>query len=48
VTVKEAANAFLNAKQALVDAGELSPWTWSAKGARRRKGKAAGTGAGPA
>jgi hypothetical protein len=29
LTVKEAANAFLNAKQALVDAGELSPRTWS-------------------
>src|SRR5215471_12927524 len=28
VTVKDAANAFLNAKQALVDAGELSPRTW--------------------
>ena len=29
VTVKDVANAFLNAKQALVDAGELSPWTWA-------------------
>src|SRR5262249_9406124 len=29
LTVKEAANAFLNAKQALVDAGELSPRTWA-------------------
>jgi integrase len=28
VTVKDSANAFLNAKQALVDAGELSPRTW--------------------
>jgi integrase len=28
LTVKEAANAFLNAKQALVDSGELSPRTW--------------------
>jgi integrase len=28
LTVKEASNAFLNAKQALVDAGELSPRTW--------------------
>jgi integrase len=28
-TVKDAANAFLNAKQALVDAGELSPRTWA-------------------
>jgi hypothetical protein len=28
VTVKDVANAFLNAKQALVDAGELSPRTW--------------------
>src|SRR5262249_49870636 len=27
LTVKDAANAFLNAKQALVDAGELSPRT---------------------
>src|SRR5438445_8574186 len=27
-TVKEIANAFLNAKQAMVDAGELSPRTW--------------------
>src|SRR5262249_54217960 len=29
VTVKDVVNAFLNAKQALVDAGELSPRTWS-------------------
>jgi integrase len=29
VTVKALANAFLNAKQALVDAGELSPRTWA-------------------
>jgi integrase len=29
LTVKDAANAFLNAKQALVDAGELSPRTWA-------------------
>src|SRR5262249_33459136 len=29
LTVKGAANAFLNAKQALVDAGELSPRTWA-------------------
>src|SRR5262245_26799315 len=29
LTVKEAVNAFLNAKQALVDAGELSPRTWA-------------------
>ena len=29
VTVKDVANAFLNAKQALVDAGELSPRTWA-------------------
>src|SRR5262249_36935683 len=28
LTVKEAANAFLNAKAALRDAGELSPRTW--------------------
>jgi integrase len=28
-TVKDVANAFLNAKQALVDAGELSPRTWA-------------------
>jgi integrase len=28
VTVKDAVNAFLNAKQALLDAGELSPRTW--------------------
>ena len=28
LTVRELANAFLNAKQALVDAGELSPLTW--------------------
>ncbi len=28
LTVKELANAFLNQKQALVDAGELSPLTW--------------------
>src|SRR5262249_25978636 len=27
-TVKDAANAFLNAKKALLDAGELSPRTW--------------------
>src|SRR5437762_8304935 len=27
-TVKDAANAFLNAKQAALDAGELSPRTW--------------------
>jgi integrase len=27
-TVKDAANAFLNAKQALVDVGELAPRTW--------------------
>jgi integrase len=29
LTVKDAANAFLNAKQALVDTGELSPRTWA-------------------
>jgi hypothetical protein len=29
LAVKELANAFLNAKQALVDAGELSPRTWA-------------------
>jgi integrase len=29
LTVKELANEFLNAKQALVDAGELSPRTWA-------------------
>src|SRR5262245_10520537 len=29
LTVKDAANHFLNAKQALVDAGELSPRTWA-------------------
>jgi integrase len=29
VTVKDLANDFLNAKQALVDAGELSPRTWA-------------------
>jgi integrase len=29
LTMKDAANAFLNAKQALVDAGELSPRTWA-------------------
>jgi integrase len=29
LTVKELANRFLNAKQALVDAGELSPRTWA-------------------
>jgi len=29
VTVKDVANAFLNAKQALVDAGELSALTWA-------------------
>jgi integrase len=29
LTVKDAANAFLNAKQALVDADELSPRTWA-------------------
>jgi hypothetical protein len=29
LTVKELANALLNAKQALVDAGELSPRTWA-------------------
>ena len=28
LTVKELANAFLHAKQALVDAGELAPLTW--------------------
>jgi hypothetical protein len=28
ITVKDAANAFLNAKKALLDAGELSPRTW--------------------
>jgi hypothetical protein len=28
LTVKDAANAFLNAKKALMDAGELSPRTW--------------------
>lgn len=28
VTVKDAVNAFLNAKQALLDASELSPRTW--------------------
>jgi integrase len=28
VTIKDVANAFLNHKQALVDAGELSPRTW--------------------
>src|SRR5437660_6124493 len=29
LTVKELANRFLHAKQALVDAGELSPRTWA-------------------
>jgi hypothetical protein len=29
LTVKDAANAFLNAKQALVEASELSPRTWA-------------------
>ena len=29
LTVKELCNRFLNAKQALVDVGELSPLTWS-------------------
>src|ERR1700745_3327451 len=29
LTVKELANAFLNHKQALLDAGELSPRTWA-------------------
>jgi integrase len=29
LTVKDAVNAFLNAKKALVDAGELSPRTWA-------------------
>jgi integrase len=29
LTVKDAANGFLNAKQALVDAGELTPRTWT-------------------
>src|SRR5207245_7297063 len=29
LTVKEAANAFLNAKKALLNAGELSPHTWA-------------------
>src|SRR5262249_9509778 len=29
VTVRDVANDFLNAKQALVDAGELSPRTWA-------------------
>jgi integrase len=29
LTVKEAVNSFLNAKQELVDAGELSPRTWA-------------------
>src|SRR5262249_22309186 len=29
LTVKELANHFLNAKQALVDAGELSPRSWT-------------------
>src|SRR5881392_2107694 len=29
VTVKDVANEFLNAKQALVDTGELSPRTWA-------------------
>src|SRR6516162_6538026 len=29
VTVKDVANDFLNAKQALVDTGELSPRTWA-------------------
>jgi integrase len=29
VTIKDVANAFLNAKQALVDAGELSALTWA-------------------
>src|SRR3954466_263616 len=29
LTVKDAANAFLNAKKALLDAGELSPHTWA-------------------
>src|SRR5262245_30063724 len=28
LTVKDAANAFLTAKEALVDVGELSPRTW--------------------
>jgi integrase len=34
LTVNEAANAFLTAKQALVDAGELSPRTWTEYSAR--------------
>jgi hypothetical protein len=29
LTVKELANRFLNAKQALVDTGALSPRTWA-------------------
>src|SRR5215470_14253044 len=29
LTVKDLANAFLNAKQAALDAGELSPRTWN-------------------
>jgi integrase len=29
LTIKDAANAFLNAKNALVDSGELSPRTWA-------------------
>jgi integrase len=29
VTVKDVANSFLNSKQALIDAGELSPRTWA-------------------
>src|SRR3954464_4901106 len=29
LTVKDAANAFLNAKKALLDVGELSPHTWN-------------------
>src|SRR5689334_24131511 len=29
ITVKDLANRFLNAKQRLVDAGELSPRTWA-------------------
>jgi hypothetical protein len=40
-TIKELVNHFLNAKQALVDAGELSPRTWADyKGACRGRRRA--------
>jgi hypothetical protein len=29
LTIKDSANAFLNAKTALLDGGELSPRTWA-------------------